>query len=148
MTATRSLRNVLCLLVLGAMATPVFAQPDPATLAANCISALETKSTRCAEHLATLGGNVATRVNELQADGTAEGAMRAARAGARAVNTGAERCVAELQRMARRCVQALERLEASDELVESVRGAGRTAIQTVNEARRGALEAIRTAVED
>lgn len=148
MSATRSLRNVLCLLVLGAIASPAFADRDPAQVAANCISSVETKSTRCAEQLGTIGTNVATRVNDAQADGNAEGARRAARAGVRNVNAGADRCVAELQQMTRRCVQALERLDASDELIESVRTAGRSGVEAVNRGRRGALQTIRTALED
>lgn len=147
MTLARSVRGVVCLWILGALAIPAFADPDAAAIARNCVELITRKAAGCVAALGTQSTNAAARIDALQAGGNNDGARRAARAAATALNSAADRCIGDIRGSARRCVAMLTRLNADASLAESVRTAAERAVGEINTARAAALQAIRTALE-
>lgn len=132
-----------------ALAAPALAQgtPDPEEVARRGIAAIDARSERASQALTRGAAAIVARIDELQAAGDQEAAQRLARVSIDRLNQRAGGAVEDVRRMARRTVAILNRLDASDELKQSVRDAAEAGATSVNESRQAAVASIREAVQ-
>lgn len=139
----------LSAIVLSLLAAPAaLAQPDPETIARECIERIGEITANCSRALLALGHEGARRVNDLQSQGEDEAARRAAHAAIEAINTHAARCTHRIRGLALNCVRVLERLDAPERLIEAVRQAAREGVGAVQRAREHAVGLVRAALND
>ncbi len=138
-------RSIACALALVVVAA-AYAQPDPQQIAQRCIAAIGEAATNAGDKLNTVSTEAVARIDQFQAAGDQQAAVRVANIAQERIRTIGHRAVNVVQHLARHCVAALTRLNAPAPLIQSVRDAAQTAVSDIAADRAAASQAVRDAL--
>lgn len=140
---------VVAVLVSAASTFGQMNPPDPAAVAARCVSSMEQVADRTTGAIASTTDATIDRIARLDAAGaTDREIIRAGQAGTHRVQLIGRFGASRVERIERHCVRLLVRLGAERDLVMRVRGAGEGFRTSIGDAVQRGSMAIRRAVAD